>query len=575
MLLVAAGGTFLMPRSNTWVAQTTLLVQDPSKAGIFNQGYSEAGRYVTNQVAFIESTLVADRAAEIVNDAVPGTDWAGGNITDGLDIIASSATDVITLRFSAPGEGLAIASVNAVSQAYQEVRLSEAQRDLQSALDELEASLGENNEKRSAIETELAVLNSQSDQNDVLQAKVAALTARIQELGEQRAGASTERLAQIDSEISSINNELSAYSTAQSLEQTSVDDDALQQERSNIIQNISSLEERIDELQVDANLAGGGILLSSPADEASAPAEPELVRNIILGGGMGVALGLGAAYFLGLRRKLFTSRSQPEVIFDAPLLGEVPLFGDEGITSPLPVVAAPTTASAEAHRFIASAIALRTGRAGGTGTSRIVAPDGRGPVVAVISAHDGGGKTTTTANTALAASRDGSRVAVVDADLGTRALTEMLENLYTHDPLDIQEMDRRLQIETRAADGMKIDLVRAASESSFLGAGGAASMLSSLRSRYDLILVDLPPILSVAYTASIMGAADAALVVVSHQSNVLDAEDVRDRLELVGTPVIGYVYNRVPLRPDMLGAASGFANRVKLHQTEVEESATH
>ena len=64
------------------------------------------------------------------------------------------------------------------------------------------------------------------------------------------------------------------------------------------------------------------------------------------------------------------------------------------------------------------------------------------------------------------------------------------------------------------------------------------------------------------------------MVVVSHESNVNDAEDVRDRLELVGTPVIGYVYNRVPLRPDMLGAASGFANRVKLHQTEIEEPVT-
>jgi Mrp family chromosome partitioning ATPase/capsular polysaccharide biosynthesis protein len=577
MVGLAFVGTMLQPRSDIWVAETTLLVQDPQGGGLFSQSFTDSGRYVTNQVAFIESALVAERAAEIMNEEL-GVDYTDADITEGLEVLFTGESDEIVLQYSGAGEDIAITGANAVSQAYQEVRLSEAQRDLQASLEQLDASLAENRDRIAAIEVALEELDAQLENTDTATAReerIGILLDRLEELNTARIGAGVERKADIDADISAISSELANIQLADELLASSVDREPLLQERGRLIDNVASLEERRDELEVDSALAGGGILLSSPATEAIPPAEPATVRNLMLGTGMGIMLGLGTAYFLGLRRKLFTTRSQPELIFGSPLLGEVPNFADEKVDSQLPVVEAPTTASAEAHRFIASALSLRTrGLSTGPGGGSNGTGPAKGVVVAVVSAHDGGGKTTTVANTALAASRDGSRVAIVDADLGTRALTELLDGLWSPGEVDAAEIDRRLEVTPRAADGMRVDLIRARSDSYFLAAGGAASMLMTLRARYDMVFVDLPPILSVAYTASVLGAADGAIVVVSHRSNVSDSEDVRDRLELVGTPVLGYVYNRSPLRPDMLGAASGFANRVKLHQAEIEEPAS-
>lgn len=49
----------------------------------------------------------------------------------------------------------------------------------------------------------------------------------------------------------------------------------------------------------------------------------------------------------------------------------------------------------------------------------------------------------------------------------------------------------------------------------------------------------------------LLGLVDRVLVVVGHESSASDLEEYQDRLDLVGTPTVGYIYNLTPLRTDL------------------------
>ena len=67
---------------------------------------------------------------------------------------------------------------------------------------------------------------------------------------------------------------------------------------------------------------------------------------------------------------------------------------------------------------------------------------------------------------------------------------------------------------------------------------------------YDLVLIDAPSLLEVAYVSTLVGMVDKVLIVVAHDSSVLDVKELQDRLDLIGTPTAGYVYNFAPLRTE-------------------------
>ncbi len=50
------------------------------------------------------------------------------------------------------------------------------------------------------------------------------------------------------------------------------------------------------------------------------------------------------------------------------------------------------------------------------------------------------------------------------------------------------------------------------------------------------------------------------MIVIAHGSDIRIAEELRDQVELVGTPSIGYVYNLAPLRAEMTLSAGSMAD---------------
>ena len=87
------------------------------------------------------------------------------------------------------------------------------------------------------------------------------------------------------------------------------------------------------------------------------------------------------------------------------------------------------------------------------------------------------------------------------------------------------------------------------------------SVLAELADMYDLILLDLPPLLHVAYAAAAVRRTDQTLVVVRHKSAMDNLRELHYRLDVIGAQAIGYVYTNAPIRRGMV-ASSGASGDV-------------
>jgi Mrp family chromosome partitioning ATPase len=88
--------------------------------------------------------------------------------------------------------------------------------------------------------------------------------------------------------------------------------------------------------------------------------------------------------------------------------------------------------------------------------------------------------------------------------------------------------------------------------------------------QYDLVCVDVPPLVHVAYANTITRAVGSSVVVLRHGSRVSEAEEVKNRLALSDSSTLGYVYNMVPLRPDAGGSARPSGESVAQVEPESE-----
>lgn len=158
------------------------------------------------------------------------------------------------------------------------------------------------------------------------------------------------------------------------------------------------------------------------------------------------------------------------------------------------------------------------------------------------------GKTTTAANLAVTFAQQGMRVALVDCDLRRARLHNVFK--IPREPGLTQAMMEQSTIDEvihpTMVDGLAFIPAGALppNPSELLGGPRMQAMLEALRERFDVILLDTPPV-HVAADSMILGrGADGVLLVVRAGSTQRDsAQDAIARLTAVGARVVGAVLN--------------------------------
>ncbi|WP_292835399.1 polysaccharide biosynthesis tyrosine autokinase [Microbacterium sp.] len=280
-----------------------------------------------------------------------------------------------------------------------------------------------------------------------------------------------------------------------------------------------------------------------------APSSPNVSLNLVLGGLIGLALGIGVAV---LRSVLDTRIRTPQdltPVTDAPLIGAI-AFDPKAKDRPIIVHADPLSPRAESFR------ALRT-------NLQFLDMGGRASFV-ITSSVPSEGKSTTTINLAIALADAGKRVALLDADLrkpkvaeylgieGGAGLTDVLIGRVKVGDVMHPWGDRTMYVMPAG----KIP----PNPSELLGSQQMATLLEVLERDFDVVLCDAPPLLPVTDAAILARATSGALVVVSAgRTNRHQLSGAIDALQTVGAKVAGIVLSMVPTRgPDAYAYTYGY-----------------
>ncbi len=288
------------------------------------------------------------------------------------------------------------------------------------------------------------------------------------------------------------------------------------------------------------------------ASTPNVPVFPRPVRYLTLATLLGLLIGTGLAV---IREMLDTSISTPqdlaEVTADAPLLGSI-AFDRDALARPLVTDLTSHAPRVESFRVLATNLLFID-----------VGSESRAFVI--TSSVPDEGKSTTVCNLALTLARAGEKVVVVEADLRRPTVATYLNLEGAVGVTTI--LAGRVGIEEAlqsAPWGLKV--IAAGSippnPAELLQSAAMKSLIQELRSRFDIVLLDAPPLLPVIDAAILAAESDGAILVTRHGTTTRDqVAAAAGRLDSVDARLASTVITWMPARnsPDGYGDAYGYA----------------
>lgn len=532
-------------RQARWSATASVVVEDPRQSTLFEAGSRQLPeRYLQTQIEVLQSAAVAQRASELLADSDPSFQSSDDDILMNTNVRSSEASDLIAVTYTGSSAEEAESGANMIVEAYLELRQSEALASFAAALAQLDASIQEGEDQLDSLDREIEALLGTAPLRADLDQEYQEVLSRLIALSEA---------VEVDpDELTLITSQLEAMRTVVEIEGQRPEPVALLEEQRLAIGRLSELATRRNEVAVDAELTGGGVVFQSNARPAERTSPGTLLHGA-LGLAAGLFIGLGFAYGLEIRRRRFKNPFEPELFTHSPLLGAIPEFDTEMETQ-VPMANAPQSESAEAFRFVMAAVESQLTRLEMT-PQRGTALGWGDRVIYVTSTSPGDGRTTLVANMAIAAARSGKRVLALDADFATQGLTNILAPGTEHS-VGIAEVvvgtsSLSAAMRSISMGGGDLHLLSRGSDvlsaQDLFGSKEVANLLQTIRHQYDLVLIDSPPFHQVGYATTLARLADRVLVVVTHRSLVSALEELSRRLSLIHSRDLGYVYNRAPV----------------------------
>ena len=176
-------------------------------------------------------------------------------------------------------------------------------------------------------------------------------------------------------------------------------------------------------------------------------------------------------------------------------------------------------------------------------------------IIVITSGKGGVGKTTTTANLAVALANEGHRVVAIDGDVGLRNLDVImgLENRIVYTLVDVIEGTCRLNqamIRDKRIDNLYMIPTAQSRTKDAVSSEQMLEICSQLRSEFDFVLIDSPAGIEAGFRNAAAGADEALVVTTPEVSAVRDADRIIGLLESMEKAPISLIINRI--KPEMV-----------------------
>jgi polysaccharide biosynthesis transport protein len=334
--------------------------------------------------------------------------------------------------------------------------------------------------------------------------------------------------AQLRSQISSLGKQLSSFRRNTSSPEASA-----------LLNQQAVLKEQLAQMQVSGAGDSGDVVLVTPAQAPTSPSSPKPVQDGLLGFAAGLTLGLGAAFLRDSLDDKLASKEAAEHAGSAPVLAMTPVVRSWRRRDALVVVTSePTSPAAESYR------SLRT-------SLQFARQEGQLRSIVVTSPGVAEGKTATLANLGAVFAQAGERVVLVSCDLRRPRIGTFFGLDERVGLTSILLGQRTLEQALVPVPGFdRLSLLPAGpvppNPAELLNSAPAQNIFARLRERFDLVLIDSPPVLPVTDAAILSRHADATLLLVAAgQTRRGDLLRAVERLNQVGAKILGIVLNKV------------------------------
>jgi capsular exopolysaccharide synthesis family protein len=301
---------------------------------------------------------------------------------------------------------------------------------------------------------------------------------------------------------------------------------------------LDALRIKLQQDEIDISMHESPVVIISLADPPEYPTSPKKSLNMIVSIAAGLFVGIGVAFLIEYLDTSVKTMADAETLLGLPVLTVIPNKG-----GPMPLIQdAGRLPHAEGYRILRAKLDLKV-------------QNGIGPSLTMLSGGPGEGKSTTIYNLAIVCAQAGQSVILVDCDLRRPTLHELvgvsnergLSN-YLRGEGEAVEFIQRTQmpkLQVLAAGNMPM------SDIGVLAGDKIRHMLDDLKQRYDLVLIDAPPVLGISDGSIIAREVDYVILVIQHRRYPREISlRAKRAIEEVHGNCVGMVLNCVAVKSD-------------------------
>jgi succinoglycan biosynthesis transport protein ExoP len=289
--------------------------------------------------------------------------------------------------------------------------------------------------------------------------------------------------------------------------------------------------QRVDEMVVKKPIE----LLEESKPDVN-PSKPNVMLLLSIGAGLGLVLGLLLAFFLEYLDTSVKSLDDVERYLGVPVLAVIPkdvgvLHKQSGLSP-----------DAEAYRILRTNIEFNRRSADAN-------------AITIVSGGAGEGKSTTLVNLAYICAQGGYNTLMIDGDLRRPKLHTFFDinnsvglTNYLTTALMLEDVVLQTPIENLY---FMPSGILPADAAGILNSRRMSELIADVKNRFDLVLIDSPPILGVSDASVLASEVDLTIIVIQHRKlprNMLLR--VKQAIENVGGNLLGVVLNNVDVRSD-------------------------
>lgn len=271
------------------------------------------------------------------------------------------------------------------------------------------------------------------------------------------------------------------------------------------------------------------------------PASPRKALVLVLAAALGLIIGVVLLVIREMRNSAFRTGEDLEAATGVPVMGEIIRAPTSNRRRLLKLFAnSPNSAMVEAVRNLRTSVLLSQ-------------PDDPPQVIMLTSSVPGEGKTTQSLGLAHSLATMDKRVLMIEGDIRRQTLREYFKTRDKRGLLSAVTNPEDLPEITHQSDALGIDVIlgedSTVNAADFFNAAPFKDFIERMRSRYDFVIIDTPPVLVVPDARVIGQAADMRLFVVHW--NTTPRWQIRKGLhafQTINAPINGLILSQVNQR---------------------------